>query len=227
MTNATNQLAHLFDNNRRWAAYIAKRDPDFFQTLARQQSPDYFWIGCSDSRVPANEILGLMPGEVFVHRNVANVVVHSDLNCLSAMQFAVDVIKVKHVMVVGHLGCGGVRCALHGERHGLVDNWIRHVQDVALKHEILLATLPEEARLSALSALNVVEQVINMSQTTIVQDAWARGQPVSLHGWIYSIEDGLLRDLGMNVSSMAELSACYARAIQQVKATGGVIAQLP
>ena len=210
------QLPNIFENNRRWAQAVQKARPDFFETLAQQQSPDYFWIGCSDSRVPANEIIGVLPGEVFVHRNVANVVAHSDLNCLSALQFAVDVLKVKHVMTVGHLGCGGVRCALHNERHGLVDNWLRHVQDVMQKHETLLATSPEGARWDMLCRLNVIEQVLNLTQTTIVQDAWERGQGLTIHGWVYSLQDGLLQDLGLAIDGGETLTAQYAQALSQL-----------
>jgi carbonic anhydrase len=190
------ELERLFRQNRTWADGIRAKDPEFFLKLSRQQSPRYLWIGCSDSRVPANEIIGLLPGEVFVHRNVANVVVHTDLNCLSVIQFAVDVLKVRHIMVVGHYGCGGVRAALRCERIGLADNWLRHVQDVCHKHEGSLGLLPDEpARMDRLCELNVVEQVTNVCQTTIIQDAWARRQPVGVHGWIYGLRDGLLRDL--------------------------------
>ena len=181
-------LTRLFDNNRAWAARIRQQQPGFFEQLARQQSPAYLWIGCSDSRVPANEIVGLLPGELFVHRNVANLVVHSDLNCLSVMQFAVDVLKVRHVIVCGHYGCSGVRAALHDERHGLIDNWLRHLKDVRDKHR------PIESE-DRLCELNVIEQVANVRETTIVQDAWARGQELHVHGWIYGLHDGLLRDL--------------------------------
>jgi carbonic anhydrase len=196
-----NPLQHLLDNNRRWAAATTARDPDFFRTLARQQAPDYLWIGCADSRVPANEIVGMAPGELFVHRNVANLVVHSDLNCLSVLQFAVDVLGVEHVIVCGHYGCGGVRAALHDERHGLVDNWLRHIQDTARAHRVALESqLDGAAREDRLCELNVVEQVGNVCETTIVQDAWARGQRLSVHGWIYHLDDGLLRDLGLVIT---------------------------
>ncbi len=201
-------LQHLFDNNRAWAAEITRQYPDFFTGLAQQQAPKYLWIGCADSRVPANEIVGLLPGELFVHRNVANVVVHSDLNCLSVIQFAVDVLKVQHVIVCGHYHCGGVVAALRDEKLGLVDNWLRHVQDVGLKHQEQLDLLPDEARrISRLCELNVIEQVVNVSQTTVVRDAWARGQDVSVHGWVYDVRDGLLRDLGMCITSPEELAA--------------------
>jgi carbonic anhydrase len=189
-------LGHLFANNRAWAAEITAQDPEFFSRLSRQQAPEYFWIGCSDSRVPANQIVGLLPGEMFVHRNVANVVAHSDLNCLSAMQFAVDVLRVRHIIVCGHYGCGGVLSALRNDRLGLIDNWLRHVQDVRAKHRDEVAALPTETEQHArLCELNVCEQVINVSRTTIVRDAWARGQELTVHGWVYDLHDGLLRDL--------------------------------
>jgi len=208
-------LSHLFEQNKAWAGAIRQRDPDFFLKLSRQQSPEFLWIGCSDSRVPANEIIGLLPGEVFVHRNIANVVVHTDLNCLSVLQYAVDVLKVKHVMVVGHYGCGGVRAALRCDRVGLADNWLRHVQDVREKHDGCLCRLPDEtARTARLCELNVVEQVSNVCQTTIVRDAWERGQALSVHGWIYGLQDGLLRDLKMASSNMKEAGENYRAAIQ-------------
>jgi carbonic anhydrase len=197
-------LRHLLDNNRRWAAAATAANPDFFRALARQQAPDYLWIGCADSRVPANEIVGLMPGELFVHRNVANLVVHSDLNCLSVLQFAVDVLGVEHVIVCGHYGCGGVRAALHDSRHGLVDNWLRHVQDIARVHQPALDALAEpRAREDRLCELNVATQVANVCATTVVQDAWARGQALAVHGWIYDLEDGLLQDLGLSAAGSA------------------------
>jgi carbonic anhydrase len=196
-------LDDLFANNRAWAAKMTRQDADFFRRLARQQAPEYLWIGCSDSRVPANEIVGLLPGELFVHRNVANVVVHTDLNCLSTMQFAVDVLKVAHVIVCGHYGCGGVLAALRDDRFGLVDNWLRHVQDVRGKHRVELDALAtESARHDRLCELNVVEQVTNVCQTTVVRDAWTRGQPLTIHGVIYGLHDGLLRDLGISASGI-------------------------
>jgi carbonic anhydrase len=202
-------LAHLFANNRAWAGERTAEDPHFFARLAGQQAPQYLWIGCSDSRVPANQIVGLAPGEMFVHRNVANVVVHADLNCLSALQFAVDVLQVCHVIVCGHYGCGGVLAALRDERWGLVDNWLRHVQDVRGKHrEQLEALATEEERHRRLCELNVIEQVVNVGQTTVVREAWARGQELAVHGWIYDVADGLLRDLGVCVTEEAELAAC-------------------
>ncbi len=192
---------HLFESNRAWAKRIREEDPEFFQKLARQQSPNYLWIGCSDSRVPANQIVGLMPGELFVHRNVANVVVHTDLNCLSVMQFAIDVLKVQHVIVCGHYGCAGVKAALCQDSLGLVDNWLRHVQDVREKHEAELASIGDVTqRHNRLCELNVMEQVVNVSQTSIVRDACRRGQPLEIHGWIYGLEDGLLRDLNTSVT---------------------------
>jgi carbonic anhydrase len=191
-------ITDLFTQNREWARRTTARDPDFFRALSEQQSPKYLWIGCSDSRVPANEIVGLKPGELFVHRNVANVVVHTDLNCLSVLQYAVDVLQVEHVIVCGHYGCGGVLAALRDERLGLIDNWLRHVHDVRTKHRVELDAIETETqRHDRLAELNVLEQVLNVSQTTVVRDAWTRGQAVSVHGWIYDIRDGLLRDLGL------------------------------
>ena len=199
-------LPHLFASNLRWAAKRTAQDPDFFSRLSRQQSPEYLWIGCADSRVPANEIVDLDPGELFVHRNVANVVVHTDHNCLSVMQFAVDVLKVKHIIVCGHYGCGGVIGAYRNQRFGLVDNWLRHIQDVRDKHRDRLARCADEkAACDRLCELNVIEQVINVCQTTVVQDAWDRGQPLTIHSWIYGLKDGLLRDLGVCVSSGQDL----------------------
>ena len=201
-------LSHLFDRNRAWAAEMSRQDPDFFARLAAQQGPDYLWIGCSDSRVPANQIVNLPPGEMFVHRNVSNVVVHTDLNCLSALQFAVDVLRVGHVIVCGHYGCGGVLAALRDDRLGLVDNWLRHVQEVRWKYRAQLDALDDDARRhDRLCELNVIEQVVNVCQTTVVRDAWVRGQPLAVHGWIYALHDGLLRDLGMCITSEHELAA--------------------
>jgi carbonic anhydrase len=201
-------LSHLFENNCAWAAEMTRQDPDFFQRLASQQAPQYLWIGCSDSRVPANQIVGLLPGEMFVHRNVANVVVHADLNCLSAIQYAVEVLRVGHIIVCGHYGCGGVLAALRDDKLGLIDNWLRHVQDVRWKHQAQLNALATEAqRHDRLCELNVIEQVVNVSQTTVVRDAWNRGQALAVHGWIYDLWDGLLRDLGMCVTAETELAA--------------------
>ena len=196
-------LEALFERNRAWAAAMVADDADFFTGLAQQQSPAYVWIGCSDSRVPANQIIGLQPGDVFVHRNVGNVVVHTDLNCLSVLQYAIDVLHVEDVIVCGHYGCGGVAAALNGARHGLIDNWLRHVTDVAEKHADALASLPEERRLDRLCELNVAEQVVNVCRTTIVVDAWTRGQRLTVHGVVYGLEDGLLRDLRVSTSAAA------------------------
>ena len=193
-------LSELFANNRAWAAAMVAGDPHFFERLIDAQTPEYLWIGCSDSRVPANEIVGLRAGEVFVHRNVANVVVHTDLNCLSVLQYAVDILRVKHVIVCGHYGCGGVKASLEGARHGLVDNWLRHVMDVNEKHAEEISSLPEESRLDRLCELNVVEQAMNICQTTIVEDVWARGQELTVHGVIYGLHDGLLRDLSVSAT---------------------------
>lgn len=199
-------LKHLFENNRAWAAEVTRQDPDFFLRLSQQQAPPYLWIGCSDSRVPANQIVGLPPGEMFVHRNVANVVVHADLNCLSTIQFAVDVLQVKHIIVCGHYGCGGVLAALRDDKVGLADNWLRHVQDVRAKHQEQIDALPTEGdRWRRLAELNVMEQVVNVCKTTVVRDAWLRGQTLSVHGWVYDLRDGLLRDVGMCVTCEAEL----------------------
>ena len=207
-------LTHLLDNNRAWADRIRKTDPEFFERLSKQQSPRYLWIGCSDSRVPANEIIGLPPGEVFVHRNIANVVAHSDLNCLSVMQFAVDVLQVEHIMVVGHYGCGGVRAALRQERVGLADNWIRHVQDVRERHPARIRPLyHEHHQVDRLCELNVIEQVRNVCQTTIVLDAWERGQRLQVHGWVYGLKDGLLRDLGVTASDPKQMEQTYEAAL--------------
>jgi carbonic anhydrase len=199
-------LEQLMDNNRAWAAEMTRHDPRFFTRLALQQAPEYLWIGCSDSRVPANQIVGLAPGEMFVHRNVANVVVHTDLNCLSTIHFAVESLKVRHIIVCGHYGCGGVLAALRDARLGLVDNWLRHVQDVRRHHEPELDSLRDEAeRHARLCELNVLEQVVNVSRTSVVRDAWARGQALAVHGWIYDVRDGLLRDLGLRIAEEAEL----------------------
>jgi len=209
-------LQQLFENNRLWAERPRRQDPDFFRKLSEQQSPAYLWIGCSDSRVPANEIVGLLPGELFVHRNVANLVVHTDLNCLSVMQFAVDVLKVRHIIVCGHYGCSGVRAALRRERIGLSDNWLRHVQDVEQKHRQALAARTSEAAAGdTLCELNVIEQVSNVCQTTIARDAWERGQELTVHGWIYGLEDGLLRDLKTTVRALDEAHAAHHAAVQQ------------
>lgn len=218
-------LAHLFDNNRAWAESMLRVDPEFFSRSSETQLPNYLWIGCSDSRVPANEIVGLPAGELFVHRNVANLVVHTDLNCLSVLQYAVDVLKVPHVIVCGHYGCGGVNAALSNQRHGLIDNWLRHVQDVAKKHRTNLGQLDQPRQGDRLCELNVIEQVLNVSQTTIVQDAWARNQPLSVHGWIYRLGDGILHDLGLCVNCADDLESEYESALEIRK--GSTAAQLP
>ncbi len=216
-------LKHLFDNNRAWSRSRTAADPEFFTRLMEQQAPQHLWIGCSDSRVPANEIVGLAPGELFVHRNVANVVVHTDLNCLSVLQFAVDVLKVRDVMVVGHYGCGGVRAALEGTKVGLADNWLRHVADVRDKHAQLLVEIDDPSvRLDRLCELNVIEQVNNVCQTTVVQDAWARGQELAVHGWIYRLQDGLLHDLRMCVTGADDLAGDYACALEKLVLEGAV-----
>jgi carbonic anhydrase len=206
-------LAHLFDSNRRWAADVTKARPQFFERLAAQQSPAYLWIGCSDSRVPANEIVGLDPGELFVHRNVGNVVVHTDLNCLAVLQYAVDVLKVSDVIVTGHYGCGGVQAALENRKLGLIDNWLRHIQDVYRQHHDLVDAVEPARRVARLCELNVVHQARHVCETTIVQDAWARGQSLSVHAWIYALKDGLLRDLKFTVTSPAEVETEYRNAV--------------
>jgi carbonic anhydrase len=208
-------LKHLFDANRAWSQAIRLQDPEFFSKLSRQQFPEYLWIGCSDSRVPANQIVGLLPGELFVHRNIANLVVHTDLNCLSVMQFAVDILKVRHIIVCGHYGCSGVQAALARDRLGLSDNWLRHVQDVRLKHEAALARAANAAE--RLCELNVIEQVANVCHTSIARDAWERGQPLAVHGWVYGIDDGLLKDLDVTVSDFGEAGDVYRAALAAVR----------
>jgi len=202
-------LKHLFEKNLEWAAKTQKDYPGFFESLAQQQSPEYLWIGCSDSRVPANELMGLMPGEVFVHRNVANIVVHTDFNCLSVLQYAVDVLKIKHVIVCGHYDCGGIKAAMTNEKHGLIDNWLRNIKDVYRMHQDELERLEEQPRIDRLCEINVVEQVSSIGHTTIVQDAWDRGQELTIHGWIYSVKDGLLRDLNVCTSNKEQLLEIY------------------
>jgi carbonic anhydrase len=214
---AVNKLENLFANNRLWVDQVLAQDPEFFRNLARQQSPEYLWIGCSDSRVPANEITGLAPGEVFVHRNIANVIVHTDLNALSVIQFAVDMLKVKHIMVVGHYGCSGVQAALRGTRVGVADNWLRHVQDVHKKHqELFTEAAGENLSLWRLCELNVLEQVVNLCSTTVVQDAWLRGQELTIHGWVYGIHNGLLHDLDLSVESLGQVEGEYHRALSLI-----------
>jgi carbonic anhydrase len=203
-------LQELFAKNRAWSERLRHSEPDFFSRLSQQQAPAYLWIGCSDSRVPANQIVDLLPGELFVHRNIANLVVHTDLNCLSVMQFAVDVLKVRHIIVCGHYGCGGVRAALRRERVGLCDNWLRHVQDIRQKHDHLLARADTEADASnLLCELNVIEQVANVCQTTIAREAWERGQSLAIHGWVYGLKDGLLRDLHITMENFDSSAAIY------------------
>jgi carbonic anhydrase len=200
------ELSHLFNNNRKWAAAISAASPEFFSGLVAQHAPDYLWIGCSDSRVPANEIVGLLPGELFVHRNIANLVIHTDMNCLSVIQYAVDILNVKHVIVCGHYGCGGIKAAMEKQPHGLVDNWLRHVRDIRQRHQAKLEAITSESeRMRRLCELNTVEQVVNVGNTTIIQDAWRRGQKIAIHGWIYDIADGLLKDLDVCIVSRNEL----------------------
>jgi carbonic anhydrase len=213
---AMRDIRQLLANNRMWAARMTAKEHSFFQRLAAQQAPAYLWIGCSDSRVPATQLVGLLPGEMFVHRNVANVVAHSDLNCLAVLQYAVDVLDVRHIIVCGHYGCGGVEAALHNRSFGLIDNWLRHVQDVRNKHAGLLEACHDDAQqFQRLCELNVIEQVVNVCQTTMVQGAWQRGQALAVHGWIYGVADGLLRDLGITVTQPAELASHYARALER------------
>ncbi len=211
----SDELKHLFDNNRAWARRMVEEDPNYFERLVQQQKPKYLWIGCSDSRVPANQITGLDPGEVFVHRNVANVVVHSDLNALSVIQFAVDALQVQHIMVVGHYGCGGVLAATRGLRVGLADNWLRHVQDVRLRHRQRLNHLPQERLEAVMCEMNVIEQVGNVAMSNVMQDAWRRGQKVTVHGWIYGISDGLVKDLGVSMRSPDEVVDVFRTAIKR------------
>lgn len=215
-------LTDLIKRNRAWAAKITSQDPEFFQKLSAQQSPQYLWIGCSDSRVPANEIVGMSPGELFVHRNVANVVVHTDLNCLSAMQYAVEALKVRHIIVCGHYGCGGVRAALLNLKLGLIDNWLRHIQDVRQKHSDLLTGIEDEsARVNKLCELNIIDQVLNVCQTTIVQNAWEQGQDLTVHGWVYDLSDGLVRDLNIHIASQDEVAIVYENAIAELSKANG------
>jgi carbonic anhydrase len=211
-----NVLQHLFDNNRAWADQMTARDPHFFEQLSAQQAPEYLWIGCADSRVPANEIIGLLPGEVFVHRNIANVVIHTDLNCLSVIQYAVEVLKVKHIIVCGHYGCGGVAAAMQTREFGLIDNWLRHLKDIYQMHESQLDAIADDhERLDQFCELNVIEQVYHVCQTTLVQGAWRRGQELAVHGVIYGIKDGLLQDLNLTVSSAEDLPRLYRMAAKR------------
>ena len=207
-----NALTHLFANNRKWASQISQSDPSFFPTLAKQQKPEFLWIGCSDSRVPANEIISLRPGELFVHRNVANLVIHTDMNCLSVLQYAVEILKVKHIIVCGHYGCGGVRAVLESHPHGLIDNWLRHIRDLhQRRYPELLSLSSLDETINRLCELNVIEQVKNVGNTTIVQEAWQKDQMVTIHGWIYAISDGLLKDMDASVSSVADLMRLESR----------------
>jgi carbonic anhydrase len=218
-------LSELLDNNRRWAAAVEAREPGFFSRLAQQQTPKYMWIGCADSRVPANEITGLDPGEVFVHRNVANVVVHSDLNALSTIQFAVEHLKVEHIMVVGHYGCAGVRAAMRGLRVGLADNWLRHVHDVRLRHRGRLDHLPDDERENILCEMNVIEQVGNVALSTVMQDAWARGQKVAVHGWVYGLRDGLVKDLRVTMDRPETVVQVFGAALKRYPRLAGPVDQ--
>ena len=210
-------IRHLIERNRAWAAAVEARTPGFFEHLAAQQAPRYLWIGCSDSRVPANEIVDLEPGELFVHRNVANVVVHTDFNCLAVLQYAIDVLAVEHVIVVGHYGCGGIKAALEDSAHGLIDNWLRHVQDVATRHTAILERASSAAtRIDRLCELNVIEQVVHVARTTVVQEAWRRGQPLTLHGFVYGLRDGLLKDIGIEADSSAAVQSDYVKALARL-----------
>ncbi|RAU17372.1 carbonate dehydratase [Nitrincola tibetensis] len=211
------KLTQLFQSNQAWSARIREESPEFFPTLAAQQAPEYLWIGCSDSRVPANEIVDLLPGELFVHRNVSNLVIHTDMNCLSVLQYAVQVLKVKHVMVVGHYGCGGVKASLDGHGHGLIDNWLGHIRDVYAKHRAVIGDWQAtDQQFDRMCELNVIEQAENVCNTTVVREAWARGQELTVHGWIYSLNDGLITDLNFCVGSIDETDVEYERAVQRV-----------
>lgn len=211
-------IGELFGRNRAWAARIRERDPEFFLKLSAQQSPRYLWIGCADSRVPANEIVDLLPGELFVHRNIANLVVHTDLNCLSVIQFAVDALKVEHIIVCGHFGCSGVQAALRGDRLGLSDNWLRHLQDVHARHRDCISAGGGEDAVNRLCELNVIEQVVNVCRTTVVQEAWERGQVLEVHGWVYGLKDGLLKDVGLSVGGAGALERAYGEAVARLRA---------
>lgn len=214
-----NDLANLFDNNRRWAQAMIEAQPDFFSQLTEQQAPKYLWIGCSDSRVPANQIVGLPPGQLFVHRNVANLVIHTDLNCLSVLQYALDVLKVEHVIVTGHYGCGGIAAAWRDSSHGLIDNWLRHIQDVRDRHRALLWTASSHTEaIDCLCELNVLEQALNVCRTTVIKDAWNRGQQATVHAWVYSVADGLLRDLGFSVGAPSDTERVFKAAVEKLAA---------
>ncbi|BBB28337.1 carbonate dehydratase [Neptunomonas japonica] len=211
------KLQHLFDSNRSWADKITEENPDFFATLAKQQAPDYLWIGCSDSRVPANEIVGMLPGDIFVHRNVSNLVIHTDMNCLSVIQYAVTVLKVKHIMVVGHYGCGGVRAAIESKPHGLIDNWLRHIRDIDTKHRDLLSVWSDQTEyLERLCELNVIEQAYNVCNTTIAQEAWGIEQELSVHAWVYGLDNGLVRDLNFCISDPSSIESGYHEAVESI-----------
>ncbi|MDI3324702.1 carbonate dehydratase [Pontibacterium granulatum] len=220
-----NPLTPLLESNREWAEKISQDDPQFFEKLAQQQAPEYLWIGCSDSRVPANEIVGMLPGELFVHRNVANVVVHTDMNCLSVIQYAVQVLKVKHIMVVGHYGCGGVQASIDSTPHGMIDNWLRNIRSVYSKHRDLLSAWSdsEKEQLDRLCELNVIEQALNVCETTIVQEAWASGQELTVHGWVYGLNDGLVNDLEFNAASAIEVDEQYRVALRKIELLGDMM----
>lgn len=215
------KLQHLFDSNRCWADKVIEKNPDFFEILAKQQAPEYLWIGCSDSRVPANEIMGMLPGDVFVHRNVSNLVIHTDMNCLSVMQYAVTVLKVKHIMIVGHYGCGGVRAALEKRPHGLIDNWLRNIRAIAMRHSDLLSVWEgTDEYYDRLCELNVIEQAYNTCNTTIAQGAWGRGQDLTVHAWVYGLNNGLIQDLSFCISDQDTIEASYAEAIESINQLG-------
>lgn len=209
-------LKHLLDKNLEWAKEINEKDPEFFKQLSKQQNPEYLWIGCSDSRVPANQIVDLAPGDVFVHRNIANIVVHTDLNCLSVIQYAVDILKVKHIIVCGHYGCGGIKAAMDDEEHGLIDNWLRHIQDIHRLHAGKMQGLDHEEQVKLMCNLNIIEQVKNICDSTIVQNAWKNGAELSVHGWVYSLENGVLKDLGCCVSAIDEVEEKYREALSEI-----------
>jgi len=211
-------LKHLLENNKKWSEKVRRQMPDFFTDLAKQQNPEYVWIGCSDSRVSASNIVGLMPGEIFVHRNIANLVIHTDMNCLSVLQFAVEVLQVKHIIVCGHYGCGGVKAALENQRHGLIDNWLRHIQDTANLYEEVLSQIEDDTeKLDKLCELNVIEQVLNVAETTIVQDAWERKQPLRVHGWIYDLNDGIINDLDVHLENRVDTNSLRKRFLDKTK----------
>ncbi|MGB1236771.1 MAG: carbonate dehydratase [Pseudomonadales bacterium] len=215
------KLSHLFASNRAWADRVSSNNPGFFETLAERQTPEYLWIGCADSRVPANEIVDLLPGDVFVHRNVSNLVIHTDMNCLSVLQYAVEVLKVKHIMVVGHYGCGGVKASIADEPHGLIDNWLRHIRDIYNKHKLLLSKWQDDVQLDRLCEINVVEQANNVCNTTVVREAWARGQDLTVHSWVYGLHNGLIEDLCFTVNGSDNAEAVFDEAIEKIAAYEG------